>query len=85
MQSVDPGGGGSQAEHDAGAGGVAEHGITMGVGKKGAAFGKGIDVRGLDHGVPAKAADPVVEVVNGDENDVGFAGFIGGSGGHESE
>ena len=44
-----------------------------------------VEVRGLRERVAAKCAHPVVLVVDGDEEDVGFAGGVGGSGEREIE
>ena len=47
----------------------------MRVKKRGAAGGKFVDVRGLRHRVAAEVADPVILVVDGDEEDVRLAGL----------
>ena len=44
----------------------------MGVGKGSPPRGEFIDMRRLDHGMTTKVADPIVLVVNGDKQDVGF-------------
>jgi hypothetical protein len=43
----------------------------MGVQKGGATLGESVDMRGLRKGVPAKVADPIVLVVDGNEQDIG--------------
>lgn len=58
----------------------------MGVGEEGAVLGDGVDVRGDGIGVAVHAADPVVLVIDGDEEDVGFFGEEGkGEGKGEEE
>lgn len=59
--------------HDAGAGGTAEGILAVGAGEPGAFFGEAIHVGGDDLGVAA-VAGPVVEVIDGDEEDVGLFG-----------
>jgi len=44
----------------------------MRVGEGGSAGGQLVDMRSLDHRVATKIADPVVLVVNGDEENVGL-------------
>jgi len=57
---------------DGGAGGVAGGGGAVGVGEEDATFGEGVDVRGLHLGMALQAPDPIVEIVDGDEEDVGL-------------
>ena len=55
----------------------------MGVGEKCAPGGEAIDVGGLSLGMTAEATDPVIEIVDGDEQDVrrlrrcGIGGKVG--------
>ena len=44
----------------------------MGVGEKHSARGKTIDIRGLRLGVTAQTANPIVEVIYGDQQNVGL-------------
>ena len=71
-QRVDAGGARPQAGEDARAARVAERGLAVGVGEGGAAGGELVDVRRLRLRVAAERADPVVQVVEGDEQDVGL-------------
>lgn len=80
-EAVDAGGRGAQAGEEAGARGVAERGLAVGVGEERAASGEAVDVRGLDLRMAAEAADPVVLVVDGEEEDVGARGGGEGSDG----
>ena len=59
----------------------------MGVREKGAAFCQGVDVRREGLGVDAEAADPVVLVIDGNEEDVGplRCGGLESQGGEEDE
>jgi len=76
-ESVDAGGVGAQAHHEAGAGGIAQRRLAVGIGEQGAAGGELVDVRGERVRVSAKATDPVVLIIDGDEDDVGFFGSLG--------
>lgn len=75
-ESVDAGGVGAQAHHEAGTGGIAERGLAVGIGEQSAAGGELVDVGGEGVRVTAKAANPVVLVIDGDEDDVGFFGRL---------
>ena len=44
----------------------------MGIGEGGATGGQSVDIRGLGQWVTSKVADPVILVVDGDEEDVGL-------------
>ena len=44
----------------------------MGIGKARAALGQPIDVGRLHHRMPAEVADPIVLIINGDHQDIGF-------------
>ena len=46
----------------------------MGIGEGGTASGQPVDVRGLDQWVASQVADPVILVIDGDEEDVGLLG-----------
>ena len=79
---VDSGGGRSFACEQGRARGIAEWRRTVGVGEKGSAFGKPVDVRRGDAGVTFQATDPIVHVVHRDEEDVGTrCGCRAGKGG----
>ena len=73
-QPVDAGGRGPQAGQQAGAGRIAQRRLAMRVGEQRAALGQPVDVRRPDLRMPAQAADPVVLVVDRDEQDVGPGG-----------
>ena len=79
-QPVDAGGAGAQSEKQAGAGGVAKRGLAMGVGEKGAASGELVDVRGLDQRMAAQTADPIILVIDGQEEHVRLLSSGGESG-----
>src|SRR5437867_689938 len=49
----------------------------MGIGEECAAFGETVHVGRLCLGMAAEAADPVIEVVDGDEENVGLVGSLG--------
>lgn len=51
--------------------GLQRGGLAVGVGEGGAAFGEAVEVGGFHLRVAAEGGDPVVEVVDGDEEDVG--------------
>ena len=55
---------------------IAQRCLAVRVREKCAALCEAIDVRRLDLGMPAEAADPVVLIVNGDEEDVWLRGRI---------
>jgi hypothetical protein len=44
----------------------------MGIGKGRAALGEAINMGSLDHGMAAQIANPVILIVNGDHQDIGF-------------
>lgn len=69
-EPVDAGGGGAEAGEEAGARRVAERCLAVGVGERGAAGGEAVEVRGERLRVAVQVADPVVEVVDGDEEHV---------------
>ena len=68
--AVDAGGGGAQAGHDGRAGGVAEGGGAVGVFEQHAPAGQSINIGSLCLGMPSKTTNPVVQIVDGDEQDV---------------
>lgn len=51
----------------------------MGVGEERAPSGQSIDVRRLDQGVRIQASDPIVLIINRDEEDVRFVRLGGGA------
>lgn len=69
---VESGGGGEEAAQDRGPAGAAYRRCTVGVGKGGAAGGESIEVGSMHLArAPAQKADPVVEIVDGEKEDVG--------------
>ena len=82
-EAVDAGGGGAQAEQETRARRIADRGLAVGVQKRRPAGREAIKMGRLGHGVAAEVPDPVVLVVDGDEEDVGF--FHRRRGGGESE
>ena len=78
LKGVDPRGGWPQPEHNGGTGGVAYGGLAMGIGKQSSASRQFVQVRGLYLRMSAQATDPVVEVVDGKEQDVWFCLLGGG-------
>ena len=84
-ESVDAGGVRAQAHHEAGAGGITERGLAVGVGEKGAAGGELIDVGSPGIGMTVETTDPVILVIDGDEEDVGLFGSEAEGGGEEGE
>ena len=61
----------AEPHHDCSAGRTTERRSAMGLFKKHATFGEGIDVRCLGLRMAAETADPVVEVVHGNEQYIG--------------
>jgi hypothetical protein len=45
----------------------------MRIGKKHSAFGQGVNIGCLYLGMAFKASHPVIEIINGDKENVGFA------------
>ncbi len=69
---VEAGGGGEETAQDGGPAGAAYCRGTVGVGKGGAAGGESIEIRGMHLAwAPAQKTDPVVEIIDGQEEDVG--------------
>ena len=75
---VDAGGAGAQSAHEGGAGRIADGCGAVAAGEAHAACGQGVDVRGGRLGIAAKVVDPVVEVVHGNEEDIGLVCRQGG-------
>ena len=44
----------------------------MGIGNGGAALGQSLDIGGLNHGMTAQITNPIILIVNGDHQDIGF-------------
>ena len=65
-------GGRPKSVHDAGARWIADRRMAVRVGEQDATLGEAIDVRCLRVGVSAKAAHPIVEVVDRDQQHVGL-------------
>ena len=61
----------AKSHHDCGTGRAAERRSAMGLFKKHATFGEGIDVWCLGLRMAAETADPVIEVVHGNEQYIG--------------
>ena len=58
------------ASHHASPGGVADRRLAMPIGKKGAHPGEAVDVGGFRLGEPAEATDPIIQIVDRDQQDV---------------
>ena len=71
---VNTGGVGTQTHHETGTRGVAERRLAVGVVEKGASGRQFVDVGGFGVGVSAHATDPVVLVIDRDEENVGLLG-----------
>ena len=71
-ESIDAGGGGAQAEHETGAGGIAQRRLHVGVQERGAARREPVDVWRAGQWMAAEVADPVVLIIDGDEEHIGF-------------
>ena len=71
-EAVNSGGRGTQAEEQTGARRIAERSLTVGVQKRRPAGREAIKMGRLRHGVAAEVPDPVILVVDGDKEDVGF-------------
>ena len=54
-------------------GGAANGPLAMGVQKEGSLLGQAVDVRGEGLRMAVHAADPVIKIINGNEQDVGLA------------
>jgi len=70
--AVDAGATRVDTSHDGHARGVAGGCRAVGVGKSDGTFGEAIEVRGFDAGVVRKGRDVIVQVINRDEENVGF-------------
>ena len=55
----------------------------MGIGKARTALGQPINVGCLHHRMPAEIADPIILIINGDHQDIGFLIFCRESEGQE--
>src|SRR4029078_6198840 len=77
LQRVDAGRGGALAEEKAGPRRIAERGLAVGVGKGRPPPREAIEVWRLARWMSTEWSDPVVEIVNGDQQDVGMSGFRG--------
>ena len=67
----------SKANHETGSRWIAERRLAMSIGHKRSAIRKSIDVGSLHHGVRIHAANPVVLVIDSDEENIGFVGRVG--------
>jgi hypothetical protein len=68
---VDAGGGGAQPTHQRGARGIAHRGGAVAAGETDAATREAVEVGGDGLWVAAEVADPMIEVVHGDEEHIG--------------
>ena len=76
---IDPRGGWQEPAEDRGPGGSAERGRAVGIGEDSSSGGQSVHVGGLDLGMASKEANPVVQVVYGDEEDIGSSvSLLGG-------
>ncbi len=75
-----------RAGEEAGARRLADRRLAAGVVEERAAAGEGVEVRGGGLRVAAQAADPVVQVIDGEKQDVGTfgGGGAGGDGGQQA-
>jgi hypothetical protein len=79
-QAVDAGGRRPQPGEQAGARGIAQRRLAMRVEEGGAAPGQRVEVGRPGQRMPAQVADPIVLIINGDEQDVRLAGGRGNGG-----
>ena len=70
-ECVDAGRGGPQPGQQAGPRWIAERRLAVGVGEESAAGGQPVHVRRLNLRMTLEAADPVVQIVDGDHQDIG--------------
>ena len=77
FDEVDPVAMGVGAGEQAGAGGLADRGLAVGIEEIDPSSGQSVDVRGLSLWVSVHRPDPVVEIIDGDEEDVGLFGGLG--------
>lgn len=82
---VDAVGEGVGPGEEAGAGGLADGGLAMGVGEIDAALGEAVHVGGLGLGMALEAGDPVAEVIDGDEQEIGRGMVCDGGGRGQAE
>lgn len=80
---IDARGEGPEATHDGSSGGVANRGCAGGIREEGAAGGEAVDIGGVGLFM-AEATNPVIPVIDSDEEDVGFY-FRGLYDGRENE
>ncbi len=73
---IDARGRGEDSGHKACSRGVAGRGRAMGVCEEDAPCSEAVEIRGLDIGMAAQAADPVVQIVDCHEQDVGLSGLL---------
>lgn len=71
VEEINAGGFGRDSAEEAGPRGVAHRGLAMGIGEENAAGREAINVGCLDLGMASHAADPVVEIIDCDEEDIG--------------
>ena len=69
---MDAGGARTQSHHHTGPRRVAQRRLRMSVGKERSPGGQFVDVWGLNQRVPAHAANPVVLIVDRDEENIRF-------------
>ena len=74
---VDPRSRGPQSIHDTGAGGVADGGLAVSVSEKHSFPGEAINMGRSGVWMSAQTANPVIEVIYGDQEDIGFSFWAG--------
>ena len=73
-ESVNPGGTWAKAHHQTRARRIAERRLRMGIGKERSASSKLVDVRRLNQWMPIHTANPIVLIINSDEENIGLMG-----------
>ena len=84
-KAIDPGGVGTEAGQQTGAGGIAQRRLTVGIEEDRAPRRETVHVRGFGLGMPSQTPFPVIEVVDRDEQDVRFLGRRTGEDRQEEE
>ncbi len=69
-EPIDPGSGRTQSCEHAAARWIAQRSLTVRVGEESAARSEPVDVWRFGLGMSTKAADPIIQVINGDEKNV---------------
>jgi hypothetical protein len=71
-EPVNTGGPRAQAGHEARARGITQGRLTMCIRKRRPTLGQSINVRSLNHRMTSQISNPVILIVNGDHQDIGF-------------